>query len=49
MPIKAGLEGDFHFIYPSDEWQNERIDTNDISEWEIYTDRFYVNVQVFSD
>ncbi len=49
MPIKAGLEKDFYFIYPTKEWQSKQISTNDISDWKADIDRFYVNIDVLSD
>lgn len=49
MPIKAGLEGDFLFIYPSNEWQSEPINVDDIINWEIDIDRFYIDVKVLSN
>lgn len=49
MPIKASHKGDFHFIYPIKEWQSERIDSDDLSEWKIDTDRFYIEVEILSD
>ncbi len=49
MPIKAGYERNFYFIYPTKDWQSELIGTDDISEWKIDTDRFYVDVHVLSD
>jgi len=49
MPIKAGMEGDFHFIYPKTEWQSEIIDTNFIENWIVDTNRFYIAVEILSD
>ena len=49
MPIKAGLMDEFHFIYPTKEWQRERIGINMVDDWKIDTDRFYINVEILSD
>ncbi len=48
MPIKAGLEGEFYFIYPSREWQSDFIGPDDLSNWTVDTDRFYIDVEVLS-
>ena len=34
---------------PIEEWQSKIIDTDDISEWKIDTDRFYIGVEVLSE
>ncbi len=49
MPIKAGLEGEFYFIYPSRAWQSDLISPDDLSSWNVDTDRFYIDVEVLSD
>ena len=49
MPIKAGIDGEFYFIYPTNDWQGEQIGTDDISEWRIDTDRFYIEIEILSD
>ena len=49
MPIKAGLEDDFHFIYPTNEWQSEMVDSNLIENWVADTGRFYIAVEVLSN
>ena len=48
MPIKAGFEEDFYFIYPTKDWQSELIGTDDLSNWKVDTDRFYIDVEVLS-
>jgi aminopeptidase N len=49
MPIKAGIKTDLHFIYPTKEWQSEPIILNNMDEWKVDTDRFYIDVKVLSD
>jgi len=49
MPIKAGIDGEYYFIYPTNEWQSKRIDTDDVNEWRIDTDRFYIEIEILSD
>ena len=49
MPIKAGFEDDFHFIYPTNEWQSEMVDSNLIENWVADTRRFYIAVEVLSN
>ncbi|NHZ85245.1 MAG: hypothetical protein GWP19_05120, partial [Planctomycetia bacterium] len=44
-----GFEEDFYFIYPTKEWQSKLISPDDISEWEIDTDRFYIDVEILND
>ena len=44
MPIKAGVEDDFRFIYPTDEWQS--INDIEINNWKIDSKRFYVNIEI---
>jgi aminopeptidase N len=46
MPIKAGFEGDFHFIHPTSEWQSEPFTVNNIDEWKIDIDRFYIDIEI---
>lgn len=49
MPIKAGFEEDFYFIYPTKDWQSKLIGLDDLSNWKVDTDRFYIDVQALSD
>ncbi len=49
MPIKAGVEGDFQFIYPTNEWQNKPINMDDINDWKVDTERFYIEVGILND
>lgn len=44
MPIKAGIEDRWEFIYPSNEWQT--ITPENIQNWRIDTDRFYIDVEI---
>ena len=46
MPIKAGLDSDYHFIYPTSEWQSESIEHNSVKNWNIDTDRLYIEVEI---
>lgn len=49
MPIKAGLDNDYHFIYPASEWQIESVEPELVKNWNIDTDRFYIEVEILSD
>ncbi|NHZ84782.1 MAG: M1 family peptidase [Planctomycetia bacterium] len=49
MPVKAGLQGDFHFIFPTKEWQSESIAADNINNWKVDTDRFYINIDKLND
>jgi len=46
MPIKAGLDSDYHLIYPTSEWQNESIESDSAKSWNVDTDRFYIEVKI---
>jgi len=46
MPIKAGLEGNFEFIYPTSDWQNFVVNSDNIGNWKIDVDRFYIDIEV---
>ena len=46
MPIKAGLQNNYQFIYPTAEWQSLLIDSDSIDLWQVDTDRFYIDVEI---
>jgi len=46
MPIKAGLDNDFHFIYPTSEWQSESVDSELVKNWDVDTNRFYFDIEL---
>ncbi len=46
MPIKAGLQNNYEFIYPTSVWQSLLIDSNGIDLWQVDTDRFYIDVEI---
>lgn len=49
MPIKAGIEENFHFIYPTKKWQSKLIGLDDLSNWKVDADRFYIKVEILND
>jgi aminopeptidase N len=46
MPIKAGFNVNYEFIYPTSEWQNIMINPNLIDSWKVDIDRFYIDVKI---
>ena len=45
MPIVAGSIGNFHFIYPTNEWKSESVIVDDVDSWTVDSDRFYFDVE----
>lgn len=44
MPILAGINDKFDYIFPTNEWQSLSIDANEIDQWNVDTDKFYIDV-----
>lgn len=45
MPISYKIEtGEMKWLYPTTDWQSLQVEDSNISEWNFYTDRFYVEV-----
>jgi len=45
MPILAGVSDDYDFIFPTTEWQSFELNPDDVDDWNVDTNKFYVDVK----
>lgn len=46
MPILAGNDEDYKFIFPTSEWQTISVSLDNIDNWNVDTDKFYIDVKI---
>ncbi len=48
MPILAGINDDYDFILPTNEWQSIALSIDEIDEWNIDENKFYIDIEIFN-